>query len=324
MTEPVSGLAFIGCGKITRQHSRTLRSVDAAVPQLFASRDADKAAGYAASLGGVGHFGSYHEAMTDSRVSVVMIGTPPDSHFSLVMAALERGRDVIVEKPAFLTSAEGVQVAAAAAKVGRLVLVAENYFYKPLRKAVARVIESGRLGSIRFVHLNALKLQRTSDWRADPAVAGGGALFEGGVHWINFMANLGLRLVKVQGFQSGAIAGAERSTLVVGRYAEGAVATLHHSWEIPSLLKGLRLSRISGTAGSLTFESNGLIMVEHVRGIGVSFPGLRDIRGVRAMFTDFLEALRRRRAPQLTLEMAIEDLRILEAALAPDRDVVVG
>ena len=40
--------------------------------------------------------------------------------------------------------------------------------------------------------------------------------------------------------------------LVVVQYEQGAVGTLHHAWDTASLLRGLRLSRIDGTHGSVT------------------------------------------------------------------------
>lgn len=316
MSGPTPVLAFLGCGAITRSHSRTLAAVDPAVPRFFASRDRGRAEAYARELGGAGAFGGYQEACADARVSAVMVCTPPDSHRALAQEALEAGKDVIVEKPAFLSVADADRVAETAARTGRRVFVAENYYYKPLRRAVSAVVASGDLGEILFVHLNAMKRQPVTDWRADPAVAGGGALFEGGVHWINFMANLGLTLTRVTGYRPGDGAGPERSTLVVGQYAEGAIGTLHHSWEVPSLLRGLRLSRLTGTQGSATFESNGLVLFQRARRTRLIFPGFGDIRGMAAMFRDFLGALRTGAEPGMTLARARRDLVLLESALA--------
>ncbi|MFC1662425.1 Gfo/Idh/MocA family protein [Gemmatimonadota bacterium] len=42
-----------------------------------------------------------------------------------------------------------------------------------------------------------------ADGRSDPRMAGGGVLFEGGVHWINLLANLGLELVRISGVRAG-------------------------------------------------------------------------------------------------------------------------
>jgi predicted dehydrogenase len=156
-------------------------------------------------------------------------------------------------------------------------------------------------------------------------MAGGGALFEGGIHWVNFMAGIGLNATAVRGYRPGSReSGPERSMLVVFRYAEGAVGTLFHSWDTPSLLKGLRLSRIYGSEGSIAFESNGLGVMVFGRRRRLIFPGFRDISGFGAMFTDILACLRTGRAAQLTLARARRDLELVEAAyrtaLDPDRE----
>jgi len=110
------------------------------------------------------------------------------SHLEWTMAALEAGKDVILEKPPVLRSADLGEIQRVCAERGRLVFVAENYYYKPVLAAVREAMASGAIGEPLFLHLNAVKRQRTADWRDDPAEAGGGALFEGGIHWVNFAA----------------------------------------------------------------------------------------------------------------------------------------
>ncbi len=117
------------------------------------------------------------------------------------------------------------------------------------------VIGSGEIGDVRFVLLNALKYRRASDWRDDAELAGGGALFEGGVHWIDLLANLGLTVESVQGFWPGNQRGDERSMAVVAQYEEGGVGVLLHSWETPSLLRGLRLSKVTGVLAAASRSS---------------------------------------------------------------------
>jgi predicted dehydrogenase len=327
MSYPVVDLAFLGCGSVTRTHSRTLARFRGQVRCHYASRDPARAAEYAARHGGAGAFGSYAEALADPRVQAVLVATPPDTHLELVLDALAHGKHVIVEKPAFLRSADCARARAAEARSGRRVLVAENYCYKPLALALRAVLASGHLGEVRFIHLDAVKHQRVRGWRADPGVAGGGALFEGGIHWIDLLANLGPRIEAVHGFRPGDWRGGERSMLVVAEYEEGAVGTLAHSWEIPSPWRGLRLSRIYGTRGSVLFESNGLFVRVTGPRPRLILPGLRDIGGYRAMFRDFLQSIRTGREPLMSLARAQRGLELVEAAYstapcAPEMEVV--
>ncbi len=272
-----------------------------------------RAADCSRRYGGSGYFGSYKEALRDPHIDVVLIATPPVTHLDLTIAALQAGKHVIVEKPAFLRSGDVAVVREAAATADRRVLVAENYCYKPLLWRLRELIEGEAVGEVLFVHVNALKRQTTVDWRDDPRAAGGGALFEGGIHWINFLANLGLTIESVRGLRPGIGEGLERSVLVAIRYAEGPVGTLYYSWEVPSLFRGLRLSRIFGRAGSITFESNGLLIVVNGRRKRLLLPGLRDIAGYRGMFRDFFDALRSGAEPRMTLDQAERDLALVES-----------
>jgi UDP-N-acetylglucosamine 3-dehydrogenase len=314
MPRSTLNLALLGCGTVARRHGRTLARFGAEVRCFYASRDAARAVEYSARLHGAGSFGSYAAALADERIDAVLITTPPDSHLDLILAALALDKDVIVEKPAVLRSRDFTVVVAAEAASGRRVLVAENYCYKPLARALRGIIASGALGEIRFVHIDAVKHQAPAGWRADPVTVGGGALFEGGVHWIDLLANLGLHIETVHGFRPGDWQGGERSMLVVAEYEEGAVGTLAHSWEVPSPFRGLRISRIYGTRGSVAFESNGLFAWVSGARPRLIFPGFRDIGGYRAMFRDFLTALRTGTEPLMSLGRAQRGLELIEAA----------
>ncbi len=307
------GIAFLGCGSVTQAHTRTLRSLDRDVRLFYASRTPARAAEVNTRSAGAGAFGSYAAALEDPRVDAVVIATPPAFHLEWTLCALTAGKHVIVEKPPFPRSADFTAVEHAAQAASRQVLVAENYFYKPVVRALRSMLRDGAIGEPRFLDIKALKTQRTENWRDDPLLAGGGALYEGGIHWIDFLANIGLDIVSVHGFRPGSRTGLDREMLIVARYAEGAVGVLFFSWAIPSLLKGIRLSHIYGTEGSIRFESNGLFILVLGKRKRLRFPDVRDLTGRRAMFRDFLGALHEGRAPEFTLAHARRDLELVEA-----------
>ena len=308
-------LALLGCGQVARAHAQRLRRHRRDVSLAFASRDGARAARYAAELGGRA-FAGYDDALASPEVDVAMVLTPPHLHLDLTLRALGAGKHVVVEKPPFGQARDFDTVAAAAAAAGRRVFVAENYYYKPSLVRLRCLLADGVVGDVLFVHVNAIKRQRTGGWRDDAAVALGGALYEGGIHWVDFMANLGLTVCAVRGFQPRGLGSIERSMLVVFEYAEGAVGTLSYSWEVPSTARGLRLSKIYGRAGTITFESNGLWVLAHGTRTRLYVPGVRDLAGYRRMFDDFVRAWKTDREPELTLSMAKRDLEWVEAAYA--------
>ena len=318
---PPLRLAFLGCGFITRVHSRHLRALRAEVVPSYASRDRAKADDYCRRFNGSTSYGDYEAAIDDPATDGVVIAVPPRFHLHLTLRALSAGKHVLVEKPGFLTMADYETVRAARDRSDRVVLVGENDHYKPLAVCLRELLSEGVIGEMVFAHFVTIakRLKTADDWRNDETMAGGDAFFEEGIHWLHLAASLGPRIVDIHGFRpSVSRTGTDRrakSMMVAFRYDNDAVGSLYYSREIPSLLRGLRLSKLLGRDGIISFESNGLFIL--VRGSGlprVVLPGFRDIRGYRAMYLDFVRAIRRNLAPEMSLECAMEDHRLMELA----------
>ena len=158
-----------------------------------------------------------------------------------------------------------------------------------------------------------MKQQPTDGWRQNPTLSGGGALFEGGIHWISLLAHLGLEVTEVRALSPARPGEAERSVQLLLRYEQGTVASLTYSWEVPSPLKGLRLSRAYGTDGSAAFESNGLFFLAMGRRWRMRATS-SDLLGYHAMFRDLLAAIRTGRAPRYALRDARRDLELIAQA----------
>jgi predicted dehydrogenase len=299
-------LVFLGTGAIARTHARRLRRYRD-LELAFASREPARAEAIARELGGTS-YPSYDAAIHAPEVDVVAVVTPPDSHAELARAALGAGKHVVLEKPAFLRAADADEVAAAAARTGRRVFVAENYHYKPVLARLRGLLAERVVGDVLFLHVNAIKHQVTPGWRGAH-----GALYEGGVHWIDFMTKLG-EVRGVRGHAPGPRGAVERSMLVTFDYAGGAVGTLAYSWEVPATARGLRLSKIYGRAGTITFETNGLWVLCHGTRTRFYVPGLRDLAGYHAMWADFVRAWRDDTDAAMTLAHARRDLELVEQA----------
>src|SRR5690606_23986268 len=107
--------------------------------------------------------------------------------------------------------------------------------------------------------------------------------------------SLGPTITRAQGFRPPpSDRGPDRrakSMMVAFEYDNGAAGALLYSREVPSLLKGLRLSKLYGREGIITFESNGAFVLARGRGWPrLVLPGVRDIRGYQAMYRDFAGA----------------------------------
>ena len=317
-------LAFLGCGFITRVHSAHLRALRGLFTPSYASRDRNKAADYARRFGGAASYGDYDAALADPAVDAVVVAVPPIFHLDLTLRALEAGKHVLVEKPAFPTIADYDTVRGANVRAGRVIMVGENDHYKPLVVTIRRLLASGAIGEMVFAHFTTIahRLKNAEDWRNDEAMAGGDAFFEEGIHWLHMAGSLGPTITSVQGFRpSVSRSGPDRrakSIMVAFRYDNDAVGTLYYSREIPSLFRGLRISKIMGRTGSISFESNGLFAFVHGgRRPRFYIPGLlRDLRGYQAMYRDFAGAIASGRVPEMSLERAIADQQLMDQIYA--------
>lgn len=319
---PMSGpvhLAFLGCGFITEVHSRHLRSLRRHFVASYASRDGARADAYCRRHRGAGHFPDYAAAIADPHVDAVVIAVPPSHHLDLVLRALAAGKHVLVEKPAFLTMDDYRTVLAARDRAGRVVLVGENDHYKPLAVSLRRLLAEGAIGEMVFAHFTTIakRLKAADDWRNDETMAGGDAFFEEGIHWLHLAGSLGPAITTAHGYRpSLSREGPDRrakSMMVALRYDNQAVGALYYSREIPSFFKGLRLSKLFGREGVITFESNGLFVLARGRGFPrLHLPGLRDIRGYQAMYRDFARSIRTGGTPEMSLERAMDDQRLMD------------
>jgi predicted dehydrogenase len=314
-------LAFLGCGFITGVHSRHLRMLRDTWEPGYASRDLARAERFRDRFGGRAYDG-YEAALSDPTVDAVVVAVPPRWHLELTLAALAAGKHVLVEKPAFLTLADYDKAAAARDAGGRTVLVGENDHYKPLAVTLRRLLADGVIGDLVMASFTTIadKPKPADDWRNDESLAGGDAFFEEGVHWLHLAGSLGPRIVRISGHRpappSDDAAGPDRrvrSQLVAFDYDNGAVGALLYSREAPSLLRGLRVSKLYGRRGVITFESNGAAVLVRAGGAPrLVRTGWRDIRGYQAMYRDFAAAVRAGRQPEMSLERARADHVLLE------------
>lgn len=316
-------LAFLGCGFITQVHSRHLKALGADIVPSYASRDLARAEDYRRRFRGARAYGDYRAAIESPDVDAVVIAVPPKFHLALALEALAAGKHVLVEKPAFPTMADYAVVRAARDRAGRVVLVGENDHYKPLAVCLRRLVADDAIGEMVFAHFTTIakRFKSSDDWRNDESMAGGDAFFEEGIHWLHIANSLGPSITSAHGYRpTVSCDGPDRrakSMLVAFRYDTGAVGALYYSREVPSLFRGLRASKLFGRDGIITFESNGALVVVRGRGLPrVLQPGLRDIRGYQAMYRDFTRSIRTNATPEMSLERAIEDQRVMDQIYA--------
>jgi len=99
-------------------------------------------------------YGDYREMLKEKDLDVVLIGTPDHWHALNMIAAVESGADVYVQKPTGVDVAEGAAMLAAARKHGRVVQVGTQRRSTPhLIEAMNDIIKADKLGKISHVEI---------------------------------------------------------------------------------------------------------------------------------------------------------------------------
>ena len=202
------------------------------------------------------------EASRKDGIDAVAIMTPNDSHFDYSMWALERGIDVICDKPMTNTLAEAEALHKKVQETGLVFCLTHNYTGYPMVRQAKAMVEAGELGTIRLVQVEYVqggkadetKTFSPDNWKFDP-VRGGPSRVMGdiGTHAHNLTRFItGLEVDEVA---------AEIGAIVPGRiihdfggamlrFSNGARGSFWVTQAAAGVENCLRI-RVSGTKGSL-------------------------------------------------------------------------
>jgi predicted dehydrogenase len=176
-------LAIVGCGLIGRK-----RAAAAAGHEIVAVCDRDEArAQQLAELTGARAVTDWREVMK-ADVDAVIVATTHDQLAAIAIGAIQAGRHVLVEKPAGRRLAEVQAIAAAAAKHKRTVKTGFNHRFHPAFLKAREIVDSGVLGPLMFIRArygHGGRVGYEQEWRAQPAISGGGELIDQGSHLID-------------------------------------------------------------------------------------------------------------------------------------------
>ena len=89
----------------------------------------------------------YQELLARDDVDAVIICTPPWVTPKITIEALEKGKDVLCEKPVAMTIEEAEEMKAAAERTGRKLMIGMTYHHDPILHKMREWVKDGRLGS---------------------------------------------------------------------------------------------------------------------------------------------------------------------------------
>jgi predicted dehydrogenase len=130
---------------------------------------------------------SVEEALSDSAISLVVVGTPNETHYNLARQALEAGKHVVIDKPFAATSEEARELIDLAHEKKLIVAPFHNRRWDGDFLTVRKILDSGELGRIATFesHFDRFRpLPREATWK-EAANNANGMLFDLGPHLVD-------------------------------------------------------------------------------------------------------------------------------------------
>lgn len=131
-----------------------------------------------------------HETLLAAHddLDVVNIVSPHSVHFEQAIAALEAGLSVHLEKPMVTTVEDAVALTEAARESEQVVQVGYQRHFDPHYETLREIVTQGTIGEIGgvncFLEQNWID-EHSGTWRTDPALSGGGQLYDSGSHLLD-------------------------------------------------------------------------------------------------------------------------------------------
>ena len=133
-----------------------------------------------------------------SEADLIIIATPSNSHAGYALKAINAGKTLVIEKPMALTAGDCDEIIKKAATKNVLLTVHHNRRWDGDYLAVKKIVDSGKLGKIKFIASRVMNYGSLSgyavpefdtDWRYKKGF-GGGQLYDFGSHLVDQILDL--------------------------------------------------------------------------------------------------------------------------------------
>jgi D-xylose 1-dehydrogenase (NADP+, D-xylono-1,5-lactone-forming) len=266
-------IGILGTARIARSFVEALRQSERVAVAAVASRNADKAAAFAAGMGIARHFGSYAELLADRDIDAVYIPLPNSLHAQWSIAAAHAGKHVLCEKPLAASAAEARAMFEAARRNGVQLVEAYPYLAQPQTLKMRELLKDGAIGAARLIQASfGFTLTEPGNIRLNPQLAGG-ALMDVGVYPVSLIRIVaGRRPMRVQAsahwtqVSEGAAGGVDSALAATLEFEDGLFAQVACSF-------GSALHRQALIVGSA-----GIIQTTYLNHTSAQQPGVLSVR----------------------------------------------
>ena len=247
---------IVGCGDVTEIKSGPgFQKANGSALVAVMRRDRAKAEDYARRHGVARAYDRAAALVDDPDVDAVYVATPPSTHLEIARLAAAAGKPCLVEKPMALNHAECLAMIEAFA--ARRVPLWVAYYRRALPRflAVRERLAAGTIGALTSVHVQVTERlaagETLTNWRFDPAVAGGGLFVDLASHCVDLLDFFAGPIAEARGLavNTGGAYAAEDVTAAAFRFAGGIVGTGIWNFNAPEKTDAIVLT---GTRGTIT------------------------------------------------------------------------
>lgn len=182
------GWGIIGAGDIARkQTAGAIQAADSADLVAVMRRTMEGARAFASEFGAARAYDSVQALLADPGVDAVYVATPVYLHASQTIAAAQAGKHVLVEKPMALSTAECRDMIDACRSNGVFLNVCYYQRFNARHQKIRELVQGGAIGQVTMAQARQAFWYppQPGSWHHDPALGGGGAIMDVGVHGID-------------------------------------------------------------------------------------------------------------------------------------------
>ena len=187
MTETVNEIrvGLLAYGAIGDQHNRAVGATTGLKLTAAADTNPERIMAAKELAPDISTFSDSMEMLNSGLIDLVIISTPPNSHYSWAKESLNRGLHVILEKPMALTVEQCDELIELSAAKKLLLVVYQNRRFDPDFATMKKLIDGGSIGEIfSYESFVGGYSKPCSYWHSDVDVSGG-AIFDWGSHFID-------------------------------------------------------------------------------------------------------------------------------------------
>lgn len=164
-------IAVIGCGIWGRNIVRNFYNLNAL--HTVCDLDNENLEKVRTDYPDVNTTNDFNEVFNNPEINGVIVVTPSHTHYKIVKAALESGKNVYVEKPISTVAEEARQLSLLAEEKGLVLMVGHLLLYHPAVNRLKMLVSEGVLGDIRYIqsdrlNVNHFKNDRSVMWDLAP------------------------------------------------------------------------------------------------------------------------------------------------------------